>query len=298
MGILGRGPVDRTDRRVFPCVARSGSLVFSAPSSALTVTGLALEGFRSSPCLADPERPTWADPAHFISPSELCTHRPGRAPDTLAGSSETTSSRGIRRGSCRPCDRRLPLTPPSTCSRASTPAAGIAAFRFGSEVPTSEIAFRPRGFSPPRRLSPLGGRGLVSSLCRPWGSLRFARSGCPKAGRRGSRSVESYPSKIDLFRSRTVSPPPLPPCRFDGSEALLREERPNRSSPALRWRCPIRFFLGFGPLQGPWCAASRLSTGNRSLARFDPHVAVMAASQVCPASVVAGVDSRRPSWGF
>jgi hypothetical protein len=83
MGILGRGPVDRTDRRVFPCVARSGSLVFSAPSSALTVTGLALEGFRSSPCLADPERPTWADPAHFISPSELCTHRPGVLPIPL-----------------------------------------------------------------------------------------------------------------------------------------------------------------------------------------------------------------------
>jgi len=36
-----------------------------------------------------------------------------------------------------------------------------------------EVTFRPRGFAPPRRLAPRAARGLVASLCRPWGSSRF-----------------------------------------------------------------------------------------------------------------------------
>lgn len=34
-------------------------------------------------------------------------------------------------------------------------------------------SFRPRGFSPPRRLAPPEVRGLVASRCRPWGSSGF-----------------------------------------------------------------------------------------------------------------------------
>jgi len=40
-------------------------------------------------------------------------------------------------------------------------------------VATPEVQFRPRGFAPPRRLAPLGARGLVASRYRPWGSPRF-----------------------------------------------------------------------------------------------------------------------------
>jgi hypothetical protein len=35
------------------------------------------------------------------------------------------------------------------------------------------FSFRPRGFSPPRRLSPRWSCGLVASRCRSWGSPRY-----------------------------------------------------------------------------------------------------------------------------
>lgn len=45
---------------------------------------------------------------------------------------------------------------------------------FGASQPATR-SFRPRGFSPPRRLSPPAARRLVASCCRPWGSSGFSR---------------------------------------------------------------------------------------------------------------------------
>jgi hypothetical protein len=272
MGILGRGPVDRTDRRVFPCVARSGSLVFSAPSSALTVTGLALEGFRSSPCLADPERPTWADPAHFISPSELCTHRPGRAPDTLAGSSETTSSRGIRPAvrsettacAATPYGRRPPLhrrwiaqARSRVCHRASTPTCIAACFGF--EEPSSkscsvlvvshhldgflrsgvEGLFHPSADPGVRCVShdPAARRQAVAvpaaSNRTPRRLTSFAAARCHH--RRCLPAVSTAPRRCSARRGRIV---PRRPCggvvRFVSSWALVPFKVPGAPLPASR----------------------------------------------------------------
>jgi len=70
------------------------------------------------------------------------------------------------------------------------------------QVPGRQVRSRcrPRGFAPPRRFAVPGSRGLVASRCRPWGSPRCYRG------------ATSYPSKIALVGSRTVSPRPLPSC--------------------------------------------------------------------------------------
>jgi len=70
------------------------------------------------------------------------------------------------------------------------------------QVPGRQVRSRcrPRGFAPPRRFAVPGSRGLVASRCRPWGSPRCY----PRR--------TSYPSKIVLAGSRTVSPRPLPSC--------------------------------------------------------------------------------------
>jgi len=57
-------------------------------------------------------------------------------------------------------------------ARASTPP--VLRGRFGPALPDADITFRPRGLSPPRRVPPRGGCGLVASRSRSWGSPRFA----------------------------------------------------------------------------------------------------------------------------
>jgi len=139
-------------------------------------------------------------------------------------------------------ERPLPHAPCGSC--------------FGSEGTTLEIPFRPRGFAPPRRLPPLGGRGLVASRCQSWGSPRFRLSGSrPTPGRIQVPSgvptpsprrlfipLEGFPSTAAAPRHRGrcphavlpdpaphIRPPPLPesaflasPDRSVGFEALLR----------------------------------------------------------------------------
>jgi len=87
-----------------------------------------------------------------------------------------------------------------------------------------EIPFRPRGFAPPRRLPPLGGRGLVASRCQSWGSPRFLRcavlpqaEACEHNVRRISRDAlypsKNLPSPIAVPRHRGRCPPAVLSCR-------------------------------------------------------------------------------------
>jgi len=64
------------------------------------------------------------------------------------------------------------IAPPSTSAKESTPGR-LRVLRGGLPHPP---AFRPRGFTPPRRFAPLSLCRLVSSRCRSWGSSRFHRS--------------------------------------------------------------------------------------------------------------------------
>jgi len=78
------------------------------------------------------------------------------------------------------------ISPPSSSSLVSTPSfrgrsAPFARRLLRSPEPSASgssalRAFRPRGFSPPRRLAPPTTRRLVASCCRPWGSSGFCAS--------------------------------------------------------------------------------------------------------------------------
>lgn len=124
--------------------------------------------------------------------------------------------------------------PLSTCLRASTPAATDHSAGLRPRVPAraARDAFRPRGFTPPRRFAPRTtpervrcgsgfGPDKVAGVLQPatdWGSPRLDDGGL---GRRTSLpGVETTPPRPrdaftppedSLASSRTVSPPPLPP---------------------------------------------------------------------------------------
>jgi hypothetical protein len=127
--------------------------------------------------------------------------------------------------------------------------------RFGPEGSTPEVSFRPRGFSPPRRVPPL----LRSQACciplPILGSSRFwlVSEPCDPV-------IPPFPAMPDLppeelpADSRSASPRPLPPCRSN----RLRGVAPSSGLVSTGCRCQLpmtRSSLGFVPLQGPCDAA-------------------------------------------
>jgi hypothetical protein len=129
----------------------------------------------------------------FASPSErsrLCWNPPHPGEPGLG-----SSSRGLAR--LLPL-RRVPSARPLPSGAQRRRSSGR-----WFHAPTS---FRPRGFSPPRRLSPRRGCGFVAPRCRPWGSSRFrlpapaasaeaagARTPSPRCG---LTPFEGFPSPI------------------------------------------------------------------------------------------------------
>jgi hypothetical protein len=90
------------------------------------------------------------------------------------------------------------------------------------------FSFRPRGFSPPRRLSPRNSRGLVASRCRSWGSPRFLSAGS-----------ERSEDRLEHRRTFPAAPTPL-------------EELPSPAAvPCLHGRCPLAV---------PRCRSPRLAS--------------------------------------
>jgi hypothetical protein len=99
---------------------------------------------------------------------------------------------------------------------------------FGSPLPRA-TSFRPRGFPPPRRLSPLRPRRDVALACRPWGSSRFRRCArLPRDAFRPSELCSPITATSDSSPSRPVgavtvrkgdlrerSPETLPPRHWD-----------------------------------------------------------------------------------
>jgi hypothetical protein len=119
---------------------------------------------------------------------------------------------------------------------------GVSTVALGIEAPALILPCRLRGFSPPCRFTPL----LVFVAKNRW-SCRFVapcshlRVRCVSGQTvlihrsvsgtlRLPRIAVHTPRRIPLFDSRSVSPPPLPPCCFDSFEALLHRRVRNMCS--------------------------------------------------------------------
>ena len=118
------------------------------------------------------------------------------------GSTEVEPSRGIYLGS--PLHRRT--------RRPSTP---------GAEAPRRARAtvtrmFRPRGLSPPRRLSPAGSCRFVAPCCRSWDSLRFTPD--PPDGPKTGSALPEIPAARD---HPSKNPPRQQPCRVTAAVAFM-----------------------------------------------------------------------------
>jgi hypothetical protein len=158
--------------------------------------------------------------------------------------------------------------------------------------------FRPRGFAPPRRLPP----PERSRACFiPLPILGFAAFRAPLRSRwhpKMPRSRRSLPSPRRSIRtprrmfpagSRTASPRPLPPCRFDDFEALLH----HRVRYACR-RLPDHLrpsFLGFVPPSRSF----RTATGSLLPSAWSsaPREASLASHR---AASPRSEDHERPMW--
>jgi hypothetical protein len=176
----GRGDVRTRDssERWVPC----------APSPGFTVSGAPLEVFLSpiAPPQAVGPRPPSIRPAF----SEPHTYRRSRR---IVSSHEVRMNRP---SAVQRCCVHFP-TPESVVQRAGT---------------TQRVPFRPHGFSPSRRFSPLHRPRVCFTSLRPWGSRPCRRPLAPtaEAMRPGwpFRSCTN-PSKSVLACSRTVSPRPV-----------------------------------------------------------------------------------------
>ena len=138
---------------------------------------------------------------------------------------------------------------------------------FGSTVLPVEIAFRPRGFSPPRRFTPHRGCEFVAPRCRLWGSARFLLP--------ASRSARRLPGGPSHFPRRVSYPskssPHQQPYRITAAVALVsflpallartrstEAERAGRSPVAEATSSLPGAFAGRGPLwriAPPWAEA-------------------------------------------
>jgi hypothetical protein len=164
-----------------------------------------------------------------------------RPPDLLSWDSSRARSRELS----PPFHRHHP--------RASTPA-GHRCPTSASEEPTSEVLFRPRGFAPPRRLSPLADS---RACCIPQPVVGFAAFPTRRSGhdtvrrppvqhrRRLPRDVIRTPRRTPLADSRAASPRPLPSCRFYGSRALLRRRVRTSRRPLLAGTRPVLPWASF-----------------------------------------------------
>jgi len=154
-----------------PCRVRCGSLVFPTPSSTLARCRAGPRGCRSPSARPFPEGTVRANLLTF-APLRSHTDRPGRSLGLLSWVPSTHPSHVSREMRLSPLHRRArePSTPATTASR-----------RFGSEGATPEVPFRPRGFSPPRRLPPLH---ELRACCIPLPILRSTAFPPWRPGRR------------------------------------------------------------------------------------------------------------------
>jgi len=140
----------------------------------------------------------------------------------------------------------LPVAPPSTVlSDASFEVTARVHSRIGTFAlllrlrdATPEVPFRPRGFAPPRRLSPRTARRLVASCCRPWGSSRFLLG-------RNRAFPATLPPLEELHRpavgtpvTRRLGPLDVPPLARLSPSRLFPSNQLGTATPVAGRRCP------------------------------------------------------------
>jgi len=116
-------------------------------------------------------------------------------------------------------------------------------------IPPSEwerrfpLAFRPRGFSPPRRFAPPRPCDRISGRCRSWGSPRFLplRNGIPRdvpTALRSLPSADSYGTPGRIPCSRGPASPSRPFPTAPSPQTLPPHPFPLTRSPAVTRRLP------------------------------------------------------------
>jgi hypothetical protein len=145
--------------------AVAGRLVFPAPSSALDRCRPGPRGLPGSIALAGSSVASHArelgdGTPHDLSPLLQSAHRSSGNSSQLPKKSRASPLLGFA------------LFPPLCRSTFSASTPGSRGF-LRPDGTTRRVSFRPRGFSPPRRLSPRWGCGFVAPHCRLWSSTRF-----------------------------------------------------------------------------------------------------------------------------
>lgn len=138
-------------------------------------------------------------------------------------------------------------------------------------------AFRPRGFSPPRRFAPPAARGLVASHCRPWGSSGFRA--LPSADGPAASPPMPCPSELVHLQSRIPvtkdrCPPAVPGLR--PQKGNLSTSRPcsvqASVAPPLRCRsAPPVALLGFPPPEASYLASYPTHALRSDRPKASPH---------------------------
>jgi hypothetical protein len=127
----------------------------------------------------------------------------------------------VRRPTSSPLHRHAPLRPlPARCRHRA----------FGPWHTMPGVLFRPRGFAPPRRFSPLGVAGLLHPAANR--GVRRVSGSCPLfPGCTSLPRAVPTPRRIPLIHSRTVSPRPSAFLTF--TRRAARASRVRVAAPAL-----------------------------------------------------------------
>jgi len=224
-------------------VARAGRAVgrwsLPRPPRPWPVAGLALEGAAPHPPVRSPKGPS----VRTSSPSLLS----GAVPIALANVYRPSLLGSVRTSEHACSEMRLSPLHRRACE-ASTPAT-TASRRFGLEGSTPEVPFRPRGFSPPRRLPPLH---ELRACCIPLpilGSTAFPLLVSRSEDRDAPqlpRSAGPYPSKESSPTAGTrhrVRCPLAVPCPITASPRLVPLPVPGPSG----WEDRERRLRGLAP---------------------------------------------------
>jgi hypothetical protein len=207
------------------------------------------------------------------------SHRSGLRP---IRSHAPRSRRRVSLRSAR-CLHRAPSTgfsktaPPSTSRPESLQLASRLASVRRSQAPHMD---RPRGFSPPRRITPPDVRGLVASRYRPWGSPGF-RPAVPRAVVDLGFLTDASPSRAFPSRAavpaspRAYAPAPLPGCEPGRPRGLAPLVSPLHTRAVAGTRCPM---LSWASLpETVRCRRMSRCAGSGPLPRARPRRAALAA---------------------
>jgi hypothetical protein len=218
---------------------RCGSLVSPTPSSTFACHQVRPRGCRSPSAVRSPKGPC----VRTSSPSLLS----GAVPIALA-IEYWPSLLGSVRMSEHACSK-MRLSPLHRHAREASTPATTASRRFGLEGSTPEVPFRPRGFSPPRRLPPLCESRACCIPLPILGSTAFLHL----ASRSEDRDVPLLPRSAGPYPSKESSPtagtrhrvrcPLAVPCPITASPRLVPLPVPGPSG----WEDRERRLRGLAP---------------------------------------------------